>query len=242
METLKNGEDIEQNQPVFEWAKNISENQKVDEIDPKELRKFFEERCGANFENLSEEGKEGLGWYKEEKRELGMEEIWGSKFEDYEEWIVKSENGYIVDYETRKKNLPKSTNVPNLINEERQASGDKGKGERYLLGHMTAYVAGSLTFEKFKYLVESSAINGVLGEMTSEEKGDRKKIIIEWPREIDPKKGPLTKDPRPSRIHPGEFVADDKQEFRIHSFPPEFPIKALEWLMTKSSTNDVKIG
>jgi len=221
-------ESIEQKQQwvLDYWIRGMAEQHEVKKMPVDILREVLES-YGANFENLSEEGRKGLSMYSEKKRKMGMNEVWGEKLEGYDNWT----NEYAEKYESEnEKKLAKMVNTGHLVNEDRKASGDKNVGMKSFFRDITAYAAGSLNFDDLTLILGARVENGFIGAMTPEEKGDRKKIIIEWDREIDPTKGPLTKDPRPSRIYPGEFVADDKQEIRPASFPPEFPIEAFGWI------------
>jgi hypothetical protein len=229
-EHTTNIETIEQKQAmVAEWINKISETQKVKEIPAGILREVLES-YGANFENLSEENQKNISMYSEKKRAKAMKEVWGEKFEDYKSWV----DVYVEDYKKNNegKSLPKMINTPDLINEEREASGKQNMGMISFFSDITAYASGNLKFEDFRLFLETRAENGALGEMSNEEKGDRKKRIIEWDREVDPEKGPSTKDPRLSRINPGEIIPKDKQEIKPASFRPEFPVLAWKKIQT----------
>lgn len=221
-------ESIEQNREDFKkWNQGISERHEIGFIKPEVLRSVLETDCGANFENLSEAGKLGLAMYNEGKRSLGAEEVWGETLVRYDAWTTE----YAEQYESEPgKKLAKMVNVADLKNEDRKPSKSKNVGMKSYLRDITAYAAGVLSFDNLKLILGTRAENGFIGAMTAEEKGDRKKIVIEWDREIDPEKGPLTNDPRESRLHPGEFIAEDLQEFIPASFPPGFPTVAMEWL------------
>lgn len=221
-------ESIEQNREDFRtWNQGISERHEIGFIKPEVLRNVLEIDFGANFENLSEAGKSGLAMYSERKRTLGAEEVWGKTLIRYDAWTSE----FAEQYENEPGNkLAKMINVADLKNEERKASESKNVGMKSYLRDITAYAAGVLSFDNLKLILGARAENGFIGAMTAEEKGNRKKIIIEWDREVDPEKGPLTKDPRESRLHPGEFIPEDKQEIRPASFPPGFPTVAMDWL------------
>lgn len=228
-------ESIEQKWKTVEaWAEEISRNHEVKEIKPGILKDVLVD-CGADFDNLSVEGSRGLSMYNEGKRTLGAEEIWGEILTTYDNWTEDC----VPKYESELgKPMAKMINVANLVNEDRKASESKNVGMKSFLRDITAYAAGSLSFDDLKLILEARAENGFIGAMTKEEKerikaetGEEvKKTIIPWDREIDPKKGPLTKDPRESKLHPGEFIPEDKQEIKVASFPPGFPTVALNWL------------
>lgn len=226
-EGTSHNEGIEQSRnEVTSWIEGVSERHEIGFIKPEVLKSVLETDCGAHFENLSEAGKLGLAMYNEGKRSLGAEEVWGEKLEEYDAWTSE----YVEQYESEPgKKLAKMVNVSDLKNEDRKPSKSKDVGMKSYLRDITAYAAGVLSFDNLKLILEARAENGFIGAMTPEERGDRKKIVIEWDREVDPEKGPLTKDPRASRLHPG-FIAENLQEFIPASFPPRFPTVAMNWL------------
>ncbi len=212
---------------VEKWIKNIGEQQRVGEI-PVEILRDVLTHYGADFENLSGESKDNLSKYAEKERNKGLVVVWGEKLNDYKIWA----DSFIEDYEERTgRELPKMKNVPDLKNQERKASEIKNLGMISFLGDITAYAAGSLDFENFKFLLQTRAENGAIRELPKEERKGKTKRIL-WNRELEPGKEPLTKDPRYDK-ETGELIPKDKQLIRPASFPPEFPAKAWQWISTK---------
>ena len=107
---------------------------------------------------------------------------------------------YIIDYETET-----GKELPTLGKQkdskfEKAPSGRKNSGMIQFLGELTSYAAGETSFDTFKLYVETRSKNGLAWE--EDRKDDRIRITV-----------PTSEKPiRPS------------------SFPPQFPIKALEFL------------
>ena len=224
-ETIKPAESIEQKREVVKgWIEELSSKQKVGEISSDVLRDVLED-CKANFKELREKGKKGLSMINEKKRKLGMKEVWGDKFKEYRDWVET----YIIDYETRTGNkLPISINKFDIKNEDRKPSERKDKGMLNFFVDITAYASGDLSFVDFKELLQVRLENGLIQELPEEKRKGRKTRRILWDDEIEEgKESYLIKKTDPET---GKEIPEGKQLLRPASVPPEFPVKAWEWI------------
>ena len=116
----------------------------ITEIDTMLLRNVLGE-YGAKF-NLEKEGYQKLSQPTNKFRRSGMDAVWGAVFMDnYNLWTVQWAN----EYEKTGRKLPKL-----------DISGNRTSGMRHLLGEITAYAAGKLSFDDFKEKMDARIVNG----------------------------------------------------------------------------------
>jgi hypothetical protein len=129
---------------VEKWISALSEEGKLGQID-RMLLKDVLGAFGANFE-VGEETKTSLEKYTNKAKAVGMEQVWGSKYDKYKKFTLE----FIRSYEESK-----GVSLPAL-----KRSGIKNSGMIQFFGEITAYAAGSLDFESLKLFLEARVLNG----------------------------------------------------------------------------------
>jgi hypothetical protein len=116
-------------------------------------------------------------------------------------------NEIVDDYKSWIKNFISEyeENPNNRRLPELKPSGRKDSGMIQFLFEMTAFASGEISLETFKKYTEARVING---KLWSEHKGDERQRV----------KVPTNEEP-----------------ILLSSFPPEFPIKALEWFRDRKA-------
>ncbi|MDD4975514.1 MAG: hypothetical protein PHY93_14235 [Bacteriovorax sp.] len=168
----KNVEGIDQKREWVSdyWIRGMSEQYEIKKMPIGVLREVLES-SGANFKNLTEEGRKSLQGYSEKERGLGVRQVWGNEFvNEYKEWI----NKYIGEYEKLHK-----IELPVLGKKEDKPypeSGRKNSGMIQFLFELTSFASGETTFDNFKKYMEIRINNGVA--WAEGRKDDRKKIPV----------------------------------------------------------------
>lgn len=169
--SIESGESIEQKrEQVDEWIKNISEKQKVGKEVNQELLREVLISYGANFENLNEEGREGLRGYSEKKRGPGVRQVWGNEFvDDYKGWAKR----YLTDYE-----LKTGIKWPILKKKEHPEKSTNGKwaGVNQFLFWLTRRAAGEGNNIEDNKEMETRIKNGIA--LVKGKKEERKKFDL----------------------------------------------------------------
>lgn len=140
---------------VTKWVENISINQEVKPIS-QEMVKETLENYGANFDNLTTEGKESLRGYSEAERGLGVKQVWGEeKVKEYKSWIKEYIAGYDETHEVKLPILGEKEGKPY------PESGRKNSGMIQFLYELTSFASGETNSDDFKRYMEARVNNGV---------------------------------------------------------------------------------
>lgn len=153
---------------VDSWVTEISNSGHVGEIEPLLLREILE-NFGANFE-IGEGARRSLGEYTTEGKKDGMRAVWG---ETAVKTIQQLSRELVGEFEqTLNHPLPKL----GTSKDESEEIFKKGMGMRAFLGDITAFAAGSMSFEDFRKYTEARALNGRLWQEGRKE--ERVKIEV----------------------------------------------------------------
>src|SRR5512141_982271 len=150
----RRSEHLEQDLEKFnKWLKNLTENGKVEQIEPEVVRGVLES-CGANFSELTEGDRESLGRYSNKNKRAGLNAVWGKdKVDMFKRWTVEEYIPYIEMVAGRELHT---------LYDRATDTYDKTKnsGMVQFLGEITAYAAGELSFEKYQKRTENRIKKG----------------------------------------------------------------------------------
>ncbi len=95
---------------------------------------------GANFETLDEAGKRSLAGYSNRAKHLGMEQVWGSRGQEFRTWSER----WARQYE-----LEEGVELHKIVFKNKKTGKrriSKTEGMRQFFGEITSYAAGCLSF------------------------------------------------------------------------------------------------
>lgn len=155
------------------WMKNLSENGKVDDIDPLVVRGVLES-CGADFE-ITESDRESLRDYRNSHKRRGLDAVWGkAKVDTFKTWAKEEYIPYIEKKAGRE--------IRTLWDKAKQVNDDvKTSGMMQFLGEITAFAAGEMSMSKYRRLTEDRIKKGKEWQY-----GDREKEHIPSPHSSFP--------------------------------------------------------